>query len=223
MTAKNGPVTPGRVPNRLDRREIVARVRHLTTSIPENRRLVLGITGPPGAGKSTLAASLAETFGSHVALAPMDGFHFSNELLKTWGRQGRKGAPDTFDVDGYADMLRRVKHRGRVIYVPRFDRDLEASIGSALAIPPDAKLVITEGNYLLHEGDGWDQIRSLLDETWYLDISRDEAERRLFRRRVGHGHPEPEAHKWVSQVDLANYDAVCESKIRADLIVPALS
>ena len=145
--------------------QLVDRAR--TLMIPGERRL-LGLTGSPGAGKSTLAAALQAALGDGAALLPMDGFHLANEELRRLGRAGRKGAPDTFDVGGYAALLARVRQQSEaVVYAPRFDRHLEESIGSALPIPRAAPLVITEGNYLLLDGP-WQTVREQLDEVWFL-------------------------------------------------------
>jgi pantothenate kinase len=73
-------------------------------------RLLLGITGSPGAGKSTLAAFLAETCGAVVV--PMDGFHLADVELARRGLLDRKGAPETFDGWGYAALLARVRGPG---------------------------------------------------------------------------------------------------------------
>lgn len=198
--------------------ELVDRAQRLASAAASQTRPILGITGPPGAGKSTLAATLAAALGSRVALAPMDGFHLANEILSRLGRRERKGAPDTFDVDGYRALLKRARSRNETVYAPRFDRDLEESIGSALPIPPEVDLVITEGNYLLY-GEEWAPVRPLLDEVWHLSIPREEARQRLVARRLGHGHAEIPAITWVESVDLPNYDLVEAGKSRADLIV----
>ena len=113
-------------------------------------RAVLGITGPPGAGKSTLTDALLAELGPDVGHLPMDGFHLADVQLDRLGLRERKGAPETFDVDGYVAALSRLHSApDSVLYVPGFERDLEQPIAAAIAIPPAARLVITEGNYLL--------------------------------------------------------------------------
>jgi pantothenate kinase len=182
-------------------------------------RTMLGVTGPPGAGKSTLTDALAVALGDAVVVVPMDGFHLSNELLTQMGRRDRKGAPDTFDVAGYVSLLSRIRDREEHVFAPRFDRDIEQSIGSAQAVPADTPLVVTEGNYLLSTSNGWADARALLDEVWYIDVDTHEIRRRLVGRRVGHGHSLESAREWVESVDIPNAALVIESRDRADLIV----
>ena len=183
-------------------------------------RAILGIVGPPGAGKSTVCQALGQALGERAALAAMDGFHLDNEVLVALGRRQRKGAPDTFDVAGYVCLLRRLRSPGTdLVYAPRFDRSLELSIGSAVPVPPETSLVVTEGNYLLHEEDGWDQVRPLLDEVWFLDVPENELRRRLVARRIGHGESEAEAVAWVTEVDEPNAAVIGRRRDAADLVV----
>ncbi|RZU32149.1 nucleoside/nucleotide kinase family protein [Blastococcus saxobsidens] len=186
---------------------------------PGTRR-VLGITGAPGAGKSTLCAALLHALGDRAALVGMDGFHYANAELARLGRADRKGAPDTFDVDGYVALLGRLRTPPPVpVYAPLFDRALEESIGSAVRVGPETPLVLTEGNYLLLEEHGWSAVRACLDEVWYLDVPPDVRERRLVRRRRSYGHAPEAAEEWVRSVDGRNGRTVEASRSHADLVV----
>lgn len=196
-------------------RELIRRCDEL---IADGQRRILGIVGPPGAGKSTLSAALAAALGSSAAVVPMDGFHLARGVLEELGREGRKGAPDTFDPAGYISLLSRLRDSsGEVVYAPLFDRGSETAIAAALPIPHEVTLVITEGNYLLHTGGGWEGVRPLLDEAWYLDVPRTEVARRLASRREEAGDDRVAAHAWVTQVDLPNAALVERSAPRADL------
>ena len=135
----------------------------------DGRRRVLGIVGGPGAGKSTLAASLA---GPEVAVVGMDGWHLANSVLDRLGRRDRKGAPDTFDAAGYVAFLDRLRSRAATVWAPEFRREIEEPIAGALEVPPEALVVVTEGNYLLVDEPPWDGVRPLLDEAWFLDPRR---------------------------------------------------
>ncbi|MGY2085373.1 nucleoside/nucleotide kinase family protein [Blastococcus sp. SYSU DS0539] len=183
-------------------------------------RRILGITGAPGAGKSTLCAALLDSLGARAALVGMDGFHYANVELGRLGRGDRKGAPDTFDVDGYVALLRRLRTPPAApVYAPLFDRALEEPIGSAVPVDPATPLVLTEGNYLLLEEHGWSAVRACLDEVWYLDVPPDVRERRLLRRRRSYGHEPQAAEDWVRSVDGRNGRIVETSRSRADLVV----
>ena len=148
-------------------------MRRAATLARRPGRAVLGITGPPGAGKSTLAERLVTELAGDAAYLPMDGFHLAHRVLAELGRVDRKGAPDTFDAAGYVAVLRRLRDpREGYVYAPRFARDIEDSIAGAIPVGPSVPLVITEGNYLLLPDGPWAQVRPLLDEVWYLDLPR---------------------------------------------------
>lgn len=195
--------------------DLVARARQLAAS---GERRILGVAGTPGAGKSTVSDALLAALGDDAVLVGMDGFHLANDELVRLGRRDRKGAPDTFDVEGYIALLDRIR-AGHEVYAPRFDRTLEESIGSAVLVPAGVPLVITEGNYLLHDEFGWDAVASRLDEVWFLDIDSHARRERLVARRLSHDHPYDEAVAWVREVDERNALVVERGRERADLVV----
>lgn len=205
--------TPVATAVRID--DLVDRARALVAA---GGRRVLGIAGTPGAGKSTVSDALLDALAGDAILVGMDGFHLANEELVRLGRRDRKGAADTFDVEGYLALLDRIR-AGRTVYAPRFDRGLEESLGSAVLVPADVPLVITEGNYLLHDAFGWDAVASRLDEVWFLDVDAATRRERLVARRLSHDHPHDEAVAWVRDVDEANAAVVERGRHRADLVV----
>lgn len=197
--------------------ELVERARSLAAG---GARRILGITGAPGAGKSTVAHAVADALGDQAAHIGMDAFHLANVVLASHGSRDRKGAPDTFDPWGYAHLLHRLKTNNEpVVYAPVFDRSLEESIGSAVPVVRDVPLIITEGNYLLLDVEGWREIRNLIDEIWYLDVMDDERQRRLVRRHEAFGKPHAEAEAWAKGSDQRNADIVDATRERADLII----
>ncbi|WP_299540122.1 nucleoside/nucleotide kinase family protein [uncultured Streptomyces sp.] len=197
---------------------LVARARSL--AVP-GARAVLGIAGPPGAGKSTLAERLVGELGPLAVLVPMDGFHLAGAELERLGRADRKGAPDTFDAAGYVALLHRLRQwpAAGTVYAPRFDRALEEPLAGAVAVEPDVPLVITEGNYLLHDEGPWRQVRGLLDESWYVALDPAVRVERLVARHVRFGRPRPAAEAWVARSDEPNARLVERSRARADLVV----
>ena len=188
------------------------------------RRALLGIAGPPGSGKSTLAERLvgrlraAGDFG--VAHVPMDGFHLADAELDRLGRRDRKGAPDTFDAAGYAALLRRLKEDEEdLVYAPGFERVLEQPLAGAVAVPRSARLIVTEGNYLLLRDAPWARARALLDEVWFCDLEDAERIRRLVSRHERFGKDRDSAVAWVLGPDQRNAELVAATRDRADLVV----
>ncbi|MEU0663746.1 nucleoside/nucleotide kinase family protein [Streptomyces lavendulocolor] len=197
---------------------LTARARRL--AVPGTRR-ILGLAGAPGAGKSTLAARLVDRLGGLAALVPMDGFRLAQAELRRLGRAARKGAPDTFDAAGYAALLARLRtpEPGTVVYAPAFDRALEEPVAGSIPVAPDVPLVVTEGNYLLHDDGPWAPVRPLLDEVWFLELDDHRRVRRLVERHVRFGKDRPAAERWVEESDEANARLVSAGRDRADFVV----
>jgi len=189
-------------------------------SLAVGSRTLLGICGAPGAGKSTLAARLADRVGAQAVVLPMDGFHLHDDELARLGLSERKGAPETFDVRGYAALLARMRAEARqTVYAPEFDRSREISIAGAIAVRPEHQLVVTEGNYLLHDGQGWAEVRPLLDQVWFVEQDETTRIERLVERHVAHGKPPELARRWTLTSDQANAELVGRTRARADLVV----
>jgi pantothenate kinase len=200
--------------------------------VVDGRRAVIGITGAPAAGKTTLAEELVAILapgpprglapGAWVAHVPMDGFHLADVELERLGLRDRKGAPDTFDALGYANLLRRLHEDvDEMIYAPGFERTIEQPIAGAIGVPSSARLIITEGNYLLLDDPRWSKVRPLLSEVWYADLDRSERWNRLIRRHVRFGKDEPAAVAWATGTDERNAAVIASTRDGADLIIPA--
>lgn len=208
--------------------QLVTRARALADAGP---RQLLGIAGPPGAGKSTLAGQLVTALGSVAALVPMDGFHLAEAELHRLGRHHRKGAIDTFDGAGFVALLRRLRaaassgpgpgpaSAGSTVYAPEFRRELEEPIAGAIPVSPQVRLVVTEGNYLLVPAEPWGELRGLLDEVWFLDLDADERLRRLTDRHIGYGRAAAEAAARARGTDQVNADLIETTASRGNLII----
>jgi pantothenate kinase len=204
-------------PSRLTFDQLVERATDLAS---RGRRTILGLTGAPAAGKSTVAAALVSELGDAATIVSMDGFHLSSQVLDNLGLLDRKGAPDTFDVDGYVALLTRLLHQDEdVIYAPEFRRDLEEPIGSAVPVLRSTPLVITEGNYLLLGRGQWPQVRKLLDEVWFITLPEAVREDRLIKRHVDFGRSVAAAEEWVRQNDALNALLINETAGSSDLCV----
>jgi pantothenate kinase len=196
-------------------------IERLAALLDSPGRFILGVIGKPGVGKSTFTQYLGEQVASElVAILPMDGFHMSNQKLIEMGRRDRKGAPDTFDVDDFAKCLADVRDgHGSDIRFPIFEREIEASIPDAGLIPAQAKLVVVEGNYLLHDDFGWEKIGNYLDESWYLDVDDELRMQRLIARHIQFGKTPEAADEWSRGTDEVNARLIEQSRSRASFTV----
>ena len=188
-------------------------------------RVLVGIAGAPGAGKSTLATSVATALiasgGPDAAIAVgMDGFHLANDVLARLGLTERKGAPETFDPYGFLGLVRRLRSADEpIVYAPTYSRTLHESIGSAVAIPAAVRTVVIEGNYLLLDQTPWDEVRKLLDLVIYLDTPTSLRVPSLLRRQRSRGLDHAAAVDWVYRSDEANAAIVAVTRDRADVVL----
>jgi pantothenate kinase len=206
--------------------DLVESLRDRVLALADGRaRVMIGVVGEPGSGKSTLTSALAEVLveaGASTAVVPMDGFHLANAELARLGRADRKGAIDTFDGGGYLSLLRRLRAADEpVVYAPMYVRgQLESSIGSAIGVGADVQVVLTEGNYLLATEEPWHRVRDVLDETWFVDTDAELRRRRLFERHVANGKSTELASAFTFGSDEVNARLVLSTRERADLVVP---
>jgi len=185
--------------------------------------LLVGLAGSPGAGKSTAAAELADRLPAARVL-PMDGFHLPQAELVRLGRRDRMGAPDTFDVEGFVALLvalRDLRDSGVAVHAPGFDRRVEEPVPGALALTPELRCIVVEGNYLLLDGGGWQRVAPLLDLT--VGVVLDEATRheRLIARHIAFGKSPEAARAWALGPDQANAALIAPTLSRADVLLAA--
>lgn len=186
-----------------------------------DKRIIIGIIGKPGAGKSTLSSHLMKNLPKETtALVPMDGYHLSNLQLKKLGRADRKGAPDTFDATGFVNLLKRISaDTSNDIYFPIFHREIEESIAAEGVVTKETKFVITEGNYLLHNQGGWQEVAPVLTESWYVQVDDKLRLERLVNRHIKYGKEPKFAHDWAHGTDERNAQLVEGTKPRSSVIV----
>ena len=200
--------------------ELVARVVGLLDDRP---RIVVGIAGAPGSGKSSLARKLTrrlERASVPAVQVPMDGFHLADVTLDTLGLRHRKGAIETFDAHGYAALLTRLLDAPEhAVHAPGFERGLEQPIAAAVTVPPATRVVVTEGNYLLDVDDPWPHARSLMAEVWFVELDENRRRSRLVERHVASGKDRSAAQAWVDDVDEPNAQRVRDRRSSADLVV----
>ena len=184
-------------------------------------RTIIGIVGKPGGGKSTLSKYLLKGMDpSLVSVVPMDGFHLSNKVLKELGKSDRKGAQDTFDVKGFTTLITRIKaDDAHPIYYPVFDRSIEESIAAQGVVYPSTRVVIVEGNYLMHNKDGWEEVSPLLDQSWYAYLDEDIRISRLISRHIAFGKDPESAKAWAKGSDQVNAELIETGVARCDFLI----
>lgn len=185
---------------------------------PTQGRFLTALAGPPGAGKSTLAAELVAALGAGAKAVPMDGFHYDDAVLHARGARDRKGAPDTFDAQGFFHLLRRLRREDEVA-IPLFDRDLEISRAGADIVTAADRLLVVEGNYLLLNEAPWPQAAPLFDLTVWIDVPEEELDRRLMARWAHYGKTPEQARAWIDGNDMPNIRRVTRNSSLADLVI----
>ena len=205
--------------------DLPALAARLRTRAAGASRVVVGLCGAPGAGKSTLAGLLADELNRDApgtaVVVPMDGFHLAASVIAGDARASRRGAPDTFDPAGYAALLRRLRdNTGEVVYAPEYRREIEDPVAGAIAVPPECPIVVTEGNYLLHHDPAWRAVREQLDEVWFVEAPSDGLRvSRLIERHEHFGKSPEHARRHVFGSDERNAALVTSHKESADLVL----
>lgn len=201
--------------------DLDALVAELRERMLHQSRLMLGIAGAPGAGKSTFAEHLVGRLDpGEAVIVPMDGFHLGNAILDGTERAARKGAPDTFDVGGYLTLLKRLRDQTEdVVYAPAYRRGLEEPIAASIAVPRSIPLIVTEGNYLLADLPRWREVPRLLDDVWFVDVPDAIRVPQLIARHIAFGMTPGAAERWANGPDAANAALVAATRGRAGRVI----
>jgi pantothenate kinase len=202
----------------------MSEIAHLAATIFKRagkaNRFIVAIAGPPGAGKSTLSGGLHDLLPEGASeVVPMDGFHYDDAVLERRGLRARKGAPETFDFAGFEALLKRIRAGEPDIAIPVFDRNMELSRAAASIVATETKFILVEGNYLLLDEEPWSRLAPLFDFSIFVDVPRNELERRLVERWHEHGRSDEDARAWIASNDLPNIERVLARRRAADLVI----
>lgn len=223
MTSVSQTTPAGFVPQHVLNAEVKAALDLLAgTEAPH--RVMLGIAGPPGGGKSTVTEALREAINAAAgrrvaAIVPMDGFHLHNDILDARHLRDRKGAPETFDAQGFVDLLVRVRAGEAPLPVPIFSHNQDNPVPGGIVLTAEDRIALVEGNYLYMQSGAWPGVPPLLDRSLFLAVDRDECRRRLVPRHIAAGKTEEHARRHVETVDLDNYDRIFADLDRSKVIV----
>lgn len=167
-------------------------LQHLQTlAHSTQQRLLIGLAGLPGSGKTTLAKQLQSEFlkqnpASSMQVLSMDGFHLSKAQLSQFPDPkhafARRGAPWTFDAAGFVQKLTALQAGQSRVTWPIFEHSVGDPVADAIVIEPSCQIILVEGLYILYREAAWAGLAGLWDETWYLDTPLELAQTRLVQR-----------------------------------------
>lgn len=156
-------------------------------------RYLISLARVPGSGKTTFANAIAKklsTFAKTIVL-PQDGFHlYRSELaLMADPKEAfqRRGAPFTFNPQAFISLISKLNDRSQTIKAPSFDHKLKDPIEDDIVIHSDVDIIIIEGNYVSLRDKYWDEIENYVDDTWFIETSKDLVRERIIRRHLDAG------------------------------------
>ncbi|KAL1862280.1 hypothetical protein Plec18170_001105 [Paecilomyces lecythidis] len=174
----------------------------------------------------------------------MDGFHLSRAALDRLPdpqlAHARRGAPWTFDTRRFVQFVRDLRSWAdevplaspsigvwpteNVLRAPAFDHKVKDPVQDAIAITPDASIIILEGNYLLVDEPEWRELAGLVDYRIFVDADIEEARERLAKRHVRAGIEKTleDGFRRVDSNDYLNALLIRSKLLRPDMVVTSI-
>jgi len=184
------------------------------------KRVLIAISGPPGAGKSTLAEAVCHQLnnsGLSAKIIPMDGFHLDNTKLDEIGLRDKKGAPDTFDAEGFVNLVKKLKDNERSVSIPHFNRETDNVAPNQDQVTTEDHILIIEGNYLLLKTEPWSQLKNYFDLTVSINPGIETLRQRLVQRWLDNGHTQEQAEQRALSNDIPNAQTVLNNSSAPDI------
>lgn len=193
-------------------------------------RMVVGMAGPAGAGKSVIAAIFQE-IAKQVSLpfrfesVGIDAFHYTNDFLianMSGGEtlKNHKGRFDTYDVDKLVTSLMRFS-RGEEVSLPKYSRKIHDPIENTVTIHEQNAVLLVEGLWLLYDQHGWDKVGELLDFSIFVEADKDKVKQGVVGRHMAGGRAPEEALEYYEANEEKNFDFIMQTKSKADKIISA--
>lgn len=218
-------------------KDLTERIIKLLQSKPKNQRLLIGLAGSPGSGKSTISYNVTERinkfFGEDVSIVlNQDGYHYTREELSKFPEPElafkRRGAPFTFNPKGFLELIHKIKKpispETKDILAPSFNHKAKDPEPNSKIITPAHRIVIIEGNYVLLKDEYWREISAIVDEKWKIKVEPLQARRRIVKRHLeaGISATEDEAIERCNNNDLVNAVYIRENSVIPDLVIESI-
>lgn len=199
------------------------------------KRLMIGIGGPPGSGKSYVAEQINWIIGKGVipgcyaTTLPMEGFYYPHQYLRQHYRtasQGKisladvKGGPDTFDTVNLKEHLLRLrKQDDDDFYWPGFSPEYNDVLPRHYRVHSTINVILVYGDFLLLDRGPFTGVPGLFNTTIYVESPAAAIISHLMQRRIRNGETELEAKESLKKIDLPNARIAESTRTQADLIL----
>lgn len=190
-------------------------------------------------GKTTLAKQVVDRINAALPTADsqtppvavclsMDGYHMTRAELSSMPNAAeaheRRGAPWTFNVQKLMDVLSDIKRSSGPVYAASFDHAVKDPVEDDIFIAPENKLVAVEGLYLSLDQDVWRATTEIFDESWFVDVDRDLAVKRVIERHLKAGIADTweDADKRARGSDYLNADLILAHRLLVDEVITSV-
>lgn len=202
-----------------------------------SKRVIIALSGPPGSGKSTIAATVVQRLNSlctkpFAITIPMDGFHYPKKYLDALPNHeeyARRGSHWAFDAKGVLHLIKALHHSKttlrEIIHAPQFDNSVADPVEGVICVSPEISLIILEGNHMAYNVDPWSEVDKYVDDVWSVDVDPETARQRIARRHIESGIERAweDAIRRAENNDLPNAFDIRTPLVRSVLVVRSVN